>query len=104
MTGANRRRHPRYAIGEIVEIFHNGYTIELPARDISLSGLALESCGVGVFEAGDRCVVMFSDGTELEAQVVRATEEGVFLSFPDQAIEDVGYLLRGLRVGDKPNG
>lgn len=93
MTERNRRQHDRYPVEANVEIFHNGYSIELPTRDISLSGVGVDSCGLDHLVPGDQCMVILPGDVEVAAVVVSVRDKSVHLRFSPESMEEVKYFI-----------
>jgi phosphoribosyl-AMP cyclohydrolase len=95
----NRRRFSRHDLDRTIEIYHRGYVIELPAKDISLTGVGLIACGVTHLKVGETCMVMLDHDTELEAEVVATRNDTLHLRFSADALEEVRYFLRDTLEG-----
>jgi hypothetical protein len=89
----NRRRHDRVEVDASIEIYHKGYSIELPTRDISLSGVGLESCGVDHLAPGDQCMVILPGDVEVAAVVVSVRKDSVHLRFSPEGMEEIKYFI-----------
>ena len=100
MSDDNRRRFDRHSVQANVEIFHKGYSIEFPSKDISLSGMGLMSLGVDHLKVGDKVIVILSSETEVTAEVVGMRADTLHLKFSTESIEDVKYFLE-VNVGPK---
>lgn len=99
MSGRDQRKFERAAFDGLVEIFFNGYAIEFPARDISISGLGVESLGVGQLTAGAQCLVTLSPELEVPAVVVGRTDDTLHLRFSADAQFDIkDFMDRARRV------
>src|SRR5947207_15081667 len=96
----NRRQHDRHDVAADIEIFHKGYSIEFPTKDISLSGMGLISLGVDHLKIGDKVIVILSSETEVTAEVVGIRNETLHLKFSTESIDDVKYFLE-VNVGPK---
>jgi hypothetical protein len=69
-TGRNRRQAWRFSVPMDLDIFHSGYSIELPLKDISLTGASVEALGADHMRPDDTCVITLPSGAEVQAQVV----------------------------------
>lgn len=94
MNSDNRRRARRFTVSSTVEIFHKGYTIEFPTRDISSTGAGIVACGVDHLAAGDQVLVTLSPELELNAWIVKADPDMVHLAFDPAMQEEVEDYLR----------
>jgi len=94
----NRRRYNRHDVEANIEIFHKGYAIEFPTKDISLSGMGVVSLGVDHLRVGDKVIVVLSPDTEVVAEVVGLRQDTVHLKFSPESIDDVKYYLE-VKVG-----
>jgi c-di-GMP-binding flagellar brake protein YcgR len=94
----NRRRYNRHDVEANIEIFHKGYAIEFPTKDISLSGMGVVSLGVDHLKVGDKVIVVLSPDTEVVAEVVGLRKDTVHLKFSPESIDDVKYSLE-VKVG-----
>jgi c-di-GMP-binding flagellar brake protein YcgR len=94
----NRRRYNRHDVEANIEIFHKGYAIEFPTKDISLSGMGVVSLGVDHLKVGDKVIVVLSPDTEVVAEVVGLRKDTVHLKFSPESIDDVKYYLE-VKVG-----
>jgi len=103
MSDDNRRRARRFTVSATVEIFHKGYTIEFPTRDISSTGAGIVACGVDHLEKGDQVLVVLSPELELNAWIVKADPDMVHLEFdPSMQSEVEDYLAEAHGVLGQP--
>ena len=96
----NRRQHDRHDVAADIEIFHKGYAIEFPTKDISLSGMGVVSLGVDHLKVGDKVLVVLSGETEVVAEVVGIRKETLHLRFTPESMDDVKYFLEIKTGGD----
>jgi hypothetical protein len=89
----NRRQADRHNVDADIEIFHKGYAIEFPTKDISLTGMGVVSLGVDHLKVGDRVLVVLAGDTEVAAEVVAMRQETLHLRFTPESIDDVKYYL-----------
>jgi hypothetical protein len=94
----NRRVHDRHDVAADIEIFHKGYAIEFPTKDISLSGMGVESLGVDHLKVGDKVLVVLSGETEVAAEVVGIRKETLHLKFTPESLDEVKYYIE-IKVG-----
>jgi len=97
----NRRMHDRHDLAADIEIFHKGYAIEFPTKDISLTGMGVESLGVNHLRVGDKVLVVLSQETEVVAEVVSLRKDSLHLKFAPESIDEVKYYLE-VRVAGTP--
>jgi hypothetical protein len=93
-NNTNRRTAKRFTISATVEIFHKGYTIELPTRDLSVTGAGIVACGVDHVSPGDQVLVNLSPELEFHARIVRASNDVLHLEFDPSVRDDVEAYLR----------
>jgi hypothetical protein len=96
----NRRQHDRHDVAADIEIFHKGYAIEFPTKDISLSGMGVVSLGVDHLKIGDKVLVVLSQETEVVAEVVGIRKETLHLKFTPESLDEVKYYLE-VKVGSE---
>jgi hypothetical protein len=89
----NRRQSDRHDLADDIEIFHKGYAIEFPTKDISLTGMGVESLGVNHLKVGDKVLVVLAGQTEVVAEVVGMRQDTLHLRFTPESIDDVKYYL-----------
>jgi len=95
----NRRQFDRHSVDANIEIFHKGYTIEFPTKDISLTGMGVVSLGVDHLKVGDKVIVVLApDIEEVVAEVVGLRKDTVHLKFSPESLDDVKYYLE-VKVG-----
>lgn len=94
MNNDNRRKARRFTVSATVEIFHKGYTIEFPTRDISATGAGLVACGVDHLAPGDQVLVVLSSDLEVNALIVKADPEMVHLAFDPAMQQEVEDYLK----------
>jgi hypothetical protein len=93
MNNRNRRQHNRLNVEADIEIFHKGYAIEFPTKDISLTGMGVSSLGVDHLTVGDKVIVVLAGETEVVAEVVGIRNETLHLKFSPDSIDEVKYFL-----------
>jgi hypothetical protein len=96
----NRRQYDRHNVEANVEIFHKGYTIEFPTKDISLSGMGVVSLGVDHLQVGDKVIVVLAPDIEVVAGVVGLRKDTVHLKFSPESMDDVKYYLE-VKIGSE---
>lgn len=94
MNDDNRRRARRFTVSATVEVFHKGYSIEFPTRDISSTGAGIVACGVDHLKPGDQVLVILSPELELNAWIVKADPNMVHLAFDPAMQEEVEDYLK----------
>ena len=94
---ANQQRATqRVPLDKDFEIFFNGFSLEVPARNISVGGMCLEFSGLKGLKSGDICRVTISDDFEVNAKVVGKTETTVHLQFIGGAERDIDSFIGNL--------
>jgi len=66
----NRRLHRRHEIKAVAKVVHGASALELPIRDISESGIGLESDAAKALSLGNLCLVVLPEHGKLDAMVV----------------------------------
>jgi PilZ domain len=94
----NRRQYDRHNVEANIEIFHKGYAIEFPTKDISLTGMGVEALGVDHLKVGDKVIVVLAQETEVVAEVVGMRRETLHLRFSPESMDEVKYYLE-VKVG-----
>ena len=94
----NRRQHDRHDLAADIEIFHRGYAIEFPTKDISLTGMGVESLGVNHLKVGDKVLVVLGQDTEVAAEIVSLRKDSLHLKFTPESLDEVKYYLE-VQVG-----
>ncbi|MDI9348928.1 MAG: PilZ domain-containing protein [Candidatus Symbiobacter sp.] len=88
-----QRNAPRVPLDKDFEIFFNGFSLEVPARNISIGGLCLDFSGLDGLKSGDICRVTISDDFEVNAKVVGKTLSTIHLQFIGGAERDINSYI-----------
>jgi hypothetical protein len=90
---ANRRLHKRFATNAVAKVFYGSNTLELPIRDISLTGIGLEAPEATTLSVGNLCFVALPDHGKLDAMVVGVRRQSFHLQFLSSEPEEVRSFL-----------
>jgi hypothetical protein len=90
---ANRRLHKRYAINAVAKVFHGSNMLELPIRDISLTGIGLEAPDTTTLSVGNLCFVALPEHGKLDAMVVGVRRQSFHLQFLSSEPEEVRSFI-----------
>ncbi|MEJ0072175.1 MAG: PilZ domain-containing protein [Pseudomonadota bacterium] len=77
----NERQHERQQIDAEVQVAFGGFAIDFKIRDISTSGIALETHGLMNFNVGDPCVLTLPGHGDVESTVVAVKGDTFHLRF-----------------------
>jgi len=77
----NERQHDRHQIDAEVQVAFGGFAIDFKIRDISLSGIALETHGLVNFGIGDPCVLTLPGHGDVASTVVALKPDTFHLRF-----------------------
>ena len=80
----NERQHERLRIDAAVQVSFGGFAIDFKVRDISASGIALETHGLMNFGVGDPCVLSLPDHGDIASTVIAVKDDTFHLRFDDQ--------------------
>ena len=94
---ADRRRHQRYEANGTATVFQGSQMLELPIRDISLSGIHLHTTDPTKLNVGSVCFVALPDHGKHDAIVVHARQQGYHLKFLTPEPEDVRAFIDALK-------
>jgi hypothetical protein len=95
----NERQHERHKIDAEVQVAFGGFAIDFKIRDISESGIALETHGLVNFNIGDPCVLSLPGQGDLESTVVALKGDTFHLRFNPQDHELVRAFIRERATG-----
>lgn len=90
---ANRRIHKRFAIKASAKVFFGSNALELPIRDISLTGIGLETPDVTALSVGNLCFVALPEHGKLDAMVVGVRRQSFHLQFLSAEPEEVRSFI-----------
>jgi hypothetical protein len=90
---SNRRKHKRYTINAVAKVFYGAEALELPIRDISMSGVGLDSGGANVLNEGNLCLVALPAHGKLDAMVVNVAPQTYHLQFLQPDSDEVRSFI-----------
>jgi len=90
---ADRRRHQRYDAKGTATVFQGSHVLEMPIRDISLSGIRLHANDPSTLNVGSVCFVALPDHGKHDAIVVHARQQSYHLKFLTPEPEDVRAFI-----------
>jgi hypothetical protein len=90
---ANRRLRKRFAIQAVAKVFYGSNTLELPIRDISLTGIGLEAPDSTTLSVGNLCFIALPDHGKLDARVVGVRRQSYHLQFLSSEPEEVRSFI-----------
>lgn len=90
---ANRRIHKRYAVNAMAKVFYGSNAVELPIRDISLTGIGLAASDQLSLDVGNLCFVALPDQGKLDAMVVGVRRQSFHLQFLTAEPEEVRSFI-----------
>jgi len=90
---ANRRLRKRFAIQAVAKVFYGSNTLELPIRDISLTGIGLEAPDSTTLSVGNLCFIALPDHGKLDAMVVGVRRQSYHLQFLSSEPEEVRSFI-----------
>ena len=77
----NERKDERHKIDAEVQVSFGGFAIDFKIRDISTSGIALETHGLVNFNVGDPCILSLPGHGDVESTVVALKGDTFHLRF-----------------------
>ena len=89
----NRRLHKRYQVKGTVKVLHGATALDLPIRDISLSGIGLECVGTSPLSVGNLCLVALPSHGRLDAMVVGVRSQSLHLQFLQTDSDEVRAFI-----------
>ena len=95
----NERQAERHKIDAAVQVAFGGFAIDFRIRDISESGIALETHGLMNFSAGDPCVLTLPEHGEVAATVVGVHGDTFHLRFDRAGDARVKDFMRAHGAG-----
>jgi hypothetical protein len=90
---ADRRRHKRYEAKGTATVYQGSNVLELPIRDISLSGIHLQTVDSTTLNVGSVCFVALPEHGKHDAIVVHARPQGYHLKFLTPEPDDVRSFI-----------
>lgn len=89
----NERKAERYQIATAVQVAFGGFAIDFQVRDISSTGISLETLGLMKFTVGDPCVLTLPDLGDVTCTVVAVKDDTFHLRFDKQDHELVQAFI-----------
>ncbi len=89
----NRRLHKRFTVNATVKVLHGASALDLPIRDISLSGIGLDADGLAELAVGSLCLVALPSHGKLDAMVVGVRAQSLHLKFVQTDPEEVRSFI-----------
>ncbi|HUA53277.1 MAG TPA: PilZ domain-containing protein [Candidatus Sulfotelmatobacter sp.] len=90
---SNRRLHKRYQVSGTAKVLHGMTALDLPIRDISLSGIGLDCPGTAPLSVGNLCLVGLPANGKLDAMVVGVRSQSLHLQFMQTDSEEVRAFI-----------
>ena len=90
----NERQHERHRIEAEVQVSFGGFAIDFKVRDISASGIALETHGLMNFSVGDPCVLSLPGHGEVASTVVAVKADTFHLRFDQERDERIASFIK----------
>jgi hypothetical protein len=79
----NERQSERHKVDAEVQVAFGGFAIDFKIRDISSTGISLETHGLMKFNAGDPCTLTLPELGEVPATVIAVKGDTFHLRFDD---------------------
>jgi hypothetical protein len=95
---SNERKSERYQIDAEVQVAFGGFAIGFKIRDISGSGIALETHGLVSFTVGDPCVLTLPEFGDVDCTVVALKGDTFHLRFDKENHELVQAFILAHRA------
>ncbi|MBV8580133.1 MAG: PilZ domain-containing protein [Candidatus Eremiobacteraeota bacterium] len=89
----NRRLHRRHEIKAVAKILHGANALELPIRDISMTGIGLDSDAAKALSLGNLCLVVLPEHGKLDAMVVGVRSASYHLQFLSSGADEVRSFI-----------
>ena len=91
---SNERKDERHKIDAEVQVSFGGFAIDFKIRDISATGIALETHGLMNFSVGDPCVLSLPGHGDVESTVIAVKGDTFHLRFAKTGAELVQAFIR----------
>lgn len=85
--------HKRYQITGNARVLYGATALELPIRDISLSGIGLDCAAATPLAVGNLCLVSLPSHGRLDAMVVGVRNQSLHLQFLQTDSEEVRTFI-----------
>lgn len=89
----NRRLHKRFTVKASAKVLHGASALDLPIRDISLSGIGLEAKEGVDLVVGSLCLVALPSHGKLDAMVIGIRAQSLHLKFVQSDPEEVRSFI-----------
>jgi hypothetical protein len=89
----NRRLHRRHEIKATAKILHGANALELSIRDISMTGIGVESDAAKALSLGNLCLVVLPEHGKLDAMVVGVRSATYHLQFLSSGADEVRSFI-----------
>ncbi|MBI3517216.1 MAG: PilZ domain-containing protein [Proteobacteria bacterium] len=89
----NRRLQKRYTVNATAKVLHGASALDLPIRDISLSGIGLDASNSTELTVGALCLVALPSHGKLDAMVVGVRAQSLHLRFLQTDPEEVRSFI-----------
>ncbi len=89
----NRRLHRRHEIKATAKVMYGANALELPIRDISMSGIGLQSDDARALALGNLCLVILPEHGKLDAMVVGVRSATYHLQFLSSGADEVRSFI-----------
>ncbi|MEJ0067509.1 MAG: PilZ domain-containing protein [Pseudomonadota bacterium] len=90
---ANRRLHKRHTVKAVATVFYGSNMLELPIRDISLTGIGLDADDATTLTVGNLCFVSLPEHGKLDAMVVGVRRQSYHLQFLTSEPDEVRSFI-----------
>jgi hypothetical protein len=90
----NERQQERHRIDAEVQVSFGGFAIDFKVRDISASGIALETHGLMNFGVGDPCVLSLPDHGDVASTVIAVKDDTFHLRFDNPKDERIAAFIK----------
>jgi hypothetical protein len=90
----NERRDERHHVEAAVQVSFGGFAIDFKVRDVSASGISLETHGLMNFSVGDPCVLSLPGHGDVASTVVAVKGDTFHLRFDKAKDEQVAAFIK----------
>jgi hypothetical protein len=89
----NRRLQRRHEVKATAKILHGANALELSIRDISMTGIGVESDAAKALSLGNLCLVVLPEHGKLDAMVVGVRSQSYHLQFLSSGADEVRSFI-----------
>jgi hypothetical protein len=93
-SAGNERQHERRKVEAEVQVSFGGFAIDFKVRDISQTGIALETHGLMNFNIGDPCILTLPGHGDVQSTVVATKADTFHLRFDNPKNELVAAFIQ----------